>query len=174
MGKYLSNKIKKKTELLDMNLVLKLVFAFALTAISATSKSEYEFTNEQVNCNFKKGSKKILCNLSGNVECAVSAKLPEKVLSDKKIDMLLVGFEAENDNIDSSNLEEIKFKLYPSNVIDKTLSKSEDALELSLDSADGFAVDDKKDSDTLIKGIRKRGCYLRRNLAQGLKINVCL
>lgn len=92
-----------------------------------------------MNCNFKKGSKKFLCNLSGNVECEISSKLPESLLSDKNIDMLIVGFELDKDNLDSSKIDEIKFKLYPSNVIDKKLPKREDGLEMSMDkSASGM------------------------------------
>ena len=67
---------------------------------------------------------------SRNVECNVATNLPDAITSNKTIDMLVVGFEAGKENLDSQNYEDIKFILYPSNVISKELTNSTISIQL--------------------------------------------
>jgi len=79
---------------------------------------------------------KLICNLSGNVECDVDVKFPDSLISDKSIDMLAIGFEKsqENNELGNIDLNKIEFNLYASNVNDKKLKKLETSLKLSLGS----------------------------------------
>lgn len=120
-----------------MNFYLSLalvVFALHASSVLAKPASQYEFTNEQVNCKLLENNKKLLCNLSGNVECDIEAKLPESITENKDIDMLVVGFEKGEENLDAKELDAIKFNLYTSNVDDKELTKSKETLQLYLGS----------------------------------------
>ncbi len=111
-------------------------FALVLCAHHATvlakPASQYEFTNEQVNCKLTENNTKLLCNLSGNVECDIDSELPESITKNKDIDMLVVGFDKGSQNLDSLKLQDIKFNLYTSNVNDKELTKAPETLQLYL------------------------------------------
>jgi hypothetical protein len=140
-----------------MNLYLSLTLVFcALNAIYAAQ--EYEFTNEQVNCKLKEDRTKMLCNLSGNVECGIRVNLPEEILNDEKIDMLVFGFEdGQETSLKKADINDIKFTLYTSNVDEKKLTKASTPLELyyseTVEKATqkGLVITDKKCYDELIK-----------------------
>lgn len=120
-----------------MNFYLSLALVLCAlqgSSVMAKPASQYEFTNEQVNCKLLENNKKLLCNLSGNVECDIEADLPESITKNKEIDMLVVGFEKGEENLDDKELESIKFNLYTSNVDDKELTKSKETLQLYLGS----------------------------------------
>jgi len=140
-----------------MNLYLSLTLVFcALNAILA--EQEYTFTNEQVNCKLLEDQSKILCNLSGNVECGIRANLPEEVLNDENVDMLVVGFEEGREKtLAKSDVNEIKFTLYKSHTTNKKLTKTSTPLEFyysdnTKKSANkGLVVSDKQCFDKMVK-----------------------
>ncbi len=107
-----------------------------MLASKKTQNTILEFTNEQVNCRFQENRTKLICNLSGNVECDVVVALPESLTSDETIDMLAVGFEESKDgnSLGDIDMKKIIFNLYASNVNDKKLVKLAEPLLMLLDS----------------------------------------
>lgn len=81
----------------------------------------------------------MICNLSGNVECEVTADLPESILKDETVDMLVIGFQKGEKNLSEKDLSSVKLTLYPSNVNNKEIVKLGEPLLMYLGDGDESA-----------------------------------